>query len=64
VAAALRAWEPEQLEIGCTLVALAQGDTVILHGHCLSFTAIAEDLHSNLAFMVVIFCPNDSVDPG
>ena len=67
MAAALRAWEPEQLEIGRTLVALAQGDTVIPHGHCLSLAVIAEDYcvdpHSNLAAIAFICCPNASVDP-
>jgi hypothetical protein len=37
---------------------LAQGDTVILHGHWLSFI---RDLHRDIAVIAVIFCQNDSV---
>ena len=40
---------------------LAQGDTVILHCHWLSFV---RGLHSDAAVTVVIFCRHDRVAPG
>jgi hypothetical protein len=44
---------------GCS--GLARGDTVILHGHWLSFL---RDLDTNPTVLAVIFSPNDSVAPS
>ena len=53
----LRAEPPEPSR----LPAIAQGDTVILHCHWLSFL---RDVHSYLAVIAVIFCQNVSVALG